>query len=153
MEINDNPPSEREWTPQEMEEYFSSNDPILGIPNASMAGAWPRTTGIHVTHIVPPAYGWPIAMHCPICKETTFILSPWAAKPEKGDYWRINNQCAGEGVHNQHNMKFAMDMYDLATKGAKSASELTAAISGLGKLCQENSIPVSGAYYPKDWGG
>ena len=88
MEINDNSPSEREWSIAEREEFFASQDAATGIFNVA-------PTGIHITDIVPPAYGGPIAMHCPLCKETTFLPSPWAAKPERGDYWRINNQCAG----------------------------------------------------------
>ena len=39
------------------------------------------STGIHVTSITPPEQGWPIAMYCPICKKTTFVLSPYAVKP------------------------------------------------------------------------
>ena len=62
--------------------------------------------GIHVTHIVPPAQGWPIAMYCPLCKETTFILSPWAIKPEKGDYWlmKVQNELDKQG--NELNVSF-----------------------------------------------
>lgn len=98
MEPNQNPPCEREWTIFEREEFFAGQDAVTGIFNVA-------PTGIHVTHIVPPAQGWPIAMHCPICKETTFLLSPWAAKPEKGDYWRMTETCARSG---QHNMEIAM---------------------------------------------
>jgi hypothetical protein len=63
---------------------------------------------IHVTAIVPPAQGLPIAMYCPICKETTFMLSPWAIKPERGDYWVINDQCASEENSYRHNIQMAM---------------------------------------------
>ena len=31
MEINDNPPSEREWTIAEREEFFASQDAITGL--------------------------------------------------------------------------------------------------------------------------
>ena len=98
MEINDNPPSEREWSIAEREDFFAGQDAVTGIFNVA-------PTGIHVTHIVPPTQGWPIAMHCPLCKETTFLLSPWAAKPEKGDYWRMTETCARS---DQHNMELAM---------------------------------------------
>lgn len=64
--------------------------------------------GIHVTSIVPPEQGWPIAMYCPICKETTFILSPWAAKPSDGDYFRMNEVCGSVEHGGSHNMKMAM---------------------------------------------
>ena len=33
-----NPPSERDWTPEEMEEFFSSQDAITGLPNSALAG-------------------------------------------------------------------------------------------------------------------
>lgn len=60
-------------------------------------------TGIYVTSITQPAdYGWPIACHCDICKTTTFIYSPYAIKPEKGDYWLI---CVHEELATQHNIQ------------------------------------------------
>lgn len=64
---------------------------------------------IHVTSIIPPAQGWPIAMHCPICKETIFMLSLWAIKPERGDYWLMHDTCASDVVGDMHNMKIATD--------------------------------------------
>ena len=45
-------------------------------------------------------------MHCPICKETTFIISPWAIKPEKGDYWLMNDTCGSE--EHWHNLTMVM---------------------------------------------
>jgi hypothetical protein len=79
------PPSERGWTPEEMEELFAKQDAETGLLNGATAtnGAPKKEIGIHVTHIVPPAQGWTIAMHCPICKETTFVLSQWDIKPER----------------------------------------------------------------------
>jgi hypothetical protein len=105
-----NPPSEREWTIEEREEFFSSQDAITGLPNAFQMfyDHWMNPTGIHVTSIVPPEQGWLIAFHCPLCKETTFILSPWAIKPEKGDYWRMTEMCASEEHCNQHNLIMTM---------------------------------------------
>ena len=70
---------------------------------------FPETKGIHVTSIVPPEQGWPIAMYCPICKVTTFVLSPWAAKPEKGDYyWKIKDVC----VSGDHAMLLDMKLLE-----------------------------------------
>lgn len=68
-----------------------------------------RMKGIYVTHIVPPAKGWPIAMYCPICKETTFLLSPWAMKPERGDYWRMSDICVHEIAATAHNVEMMRD--------------------------------------------
>jgi hypothetical protein len=69
-------------------------------------------------------------MYCPICKETNFLLSPWAAKPEKGDYWRLTGTCATDDLHN---IKMAMDAvpyrrllfdpYDLEIKQEMSIEE------------------------------
>jgi hypothetical protein len=113
MEINDNPPSEREWTIAEMEEFFAGQDARTGgtITNAPFRENWfLYPAGIYVTKIVPPEQGWPIAMHCPICRETTFILSPWAIKPQDGDYFLMKDACIADGVlSHKHNMKMAMD--------------------------------------------
>ena len=85
-----------------MEEFFAGQDAVAGIFNVA-------PTGIHVTHITPPAQGWPIAMYCPICGETTFILSPWAAKPENGDYWRMTDICGSEVLGQAHNLLMTLD--------------------------------------------
>ena len=42
---------------------------------------------VQITKIVQPEIGWPLAMHCKHCQKTVLVLSPWAAKPEDGDYW------------------------------------------------------------------
>ncbi len=55
--------------------------------------------GVHVTSIVPPEQGWPVLYHCEKCARSTFLLVPWAAKPEHGDYWRIS-LCPDEPRHN-----------------------------------------------------
>ena len=112
MEINDNPPSEREWTIAEMEEFFAGQDARTGgtITNAPFRENWfLYPAGIYVTKIVPPEQGWPIAMHCPICRETTFILSLYAAKPEKGDYWRMTDICGSEVLGQAHNLLMTLD--------------------------------------------
>ena len=72
----------------------------------------PDGARIVITSIVPPEQGWPIAMHCPICKVTTFLLSPWAIKPEKGDYWKMNDVCASDEHFHEHNMRIAMKSFD-----------------------------------------
>jgi hypothetical protein len=117
MDANQKPPTERELTIEEREEFFTSQDAVTGLfsgcvaNNACLPVGWMnigKPTGIHVTSIVPPEQGWPIAFYCPLCKETTFLLSPWAIKPEKGDYWRMNETCASDEHCIQHNMKFAM---------------------------------------------
>ena len=142
MDPNQNPPSERQWTEAEKEEFLTSTDAVTGVPNRSMAGAWPTTgepikwsTGawngpiidldpddpfghmrrlfgprINITSIVPPEQGWPIVAHCDLCKKTVIVLSPWAIKPEKGDYWKMEGTCLDEENHIRHNMypeKFA----------------------------------------------
>lgn len=158
------PPSEREWTIAEREEFFASQDARVApglsgspvnvapfrpnpqthrcgdliaidfssVPHPSpiewSTGAWNgplhplssddpfgelarfvRPPGIHITSIVPPEHGWPIAMHCPICKETTFLLSPWAIKPERGDYLRMSDVCASDVFGDTHNIQMALE--------------------------------------------
>jgi hypothetical protein len=61
--------------------------------------------GIYVTSITPPEQGWPIAMYCPLCKATTFMLSPWGTKPKDGDYHKMNGICADETNGFKHNMQ------------------------------------------------
>ena len=115
MEPNQNPPSERAWSIAEQEEFFASQDAITGaiISNAPFRENWfLYPAGIHVTHITPPAQGWPIAMHCPICKETTFILSPWAAKPVRYDYFKMNDVCGSIEHGGQHNLRMSMKIDD-----------------------------------------
>ena len=132
MDPNQNPPSDREWSEQEKEEFFSSQDAITGLPNSALVGMptnalpfrptasinhcgdemakeWPwwMQRGIHVTSIVPPEQGWPVAFYCPLCKETTFLLSPWAIKPSDGDYWRIE-MCGSDVEGFRHNMQLGM---------------------------------------------
>ncbi len=97
---NQNPPSEREWSIEESEEFFATHDAITGLPWIGMAGR----TGIVVTNIVPPEQGWPIVAHCALCHKTEIILSPWAVKPEKGDYWKMEGTCLDEEQHIKHNM-------------------------------------------------
>ena len=127
MDANPSHPSEREWTIEEREEFFKGVDAVTGIPNgsavASNSGVWMSeirhftlqdldeifNRGIHVTELTPPEQGWPIAMHCPICKETTFVLSPWAIKPEKSDYFLMDATCGSEEHNAEHNMRIAME--------------------------------------------
>ena len=134
MDANQNPPSERDWTPEEKEEFFASQDAITldfnSIPKQPpiqwSTSAWNGplieldpddpfgdlerrfNRGIHVTSIVPPEQGWPIAMHCPICKETTFMLDKWAIKPKDGDYFLMDEICASEDHSIKHNIKLSV---------------------------------------------
>lgn len=128
MDTNQNPPSERDWTLEEMEEFFKSQDAVTGMfsgspiklnsyhPNSSVlncgdyiADVWPwwMQRGIHVTALTPPESGWPVAFHCPLCRETTFLLSPWACKPSDGDYWRVE-MCANETEAFRHNLQMSV---------------------------------------------
>ena len=36
------------------------------------------------------------------------MLSPWAIKPEKGDYWLMNDTCGSEEHNLRHNMTMVM---------------------------------------------
>ena len=148
MEPNQNPPSEREWTVEEREEFFASRDAVTGILNGVPAQApieWSTSAwngplieldpndpfgdmerifhrGIHVTKIVPPEVGWPVAFHCPLCKETTFMLSPWAKKPDDGDYFRIDKSCMSDEFFNRHNMIMAMEGLDRCIRSRNGLS-------------------------------
>jgi len=112
------PPSAKEPTPEEWEEFLAKqpsiefstgwwNGPIIPLSSDYPFGDLERLvhSGIHVTNITPPAQGWPVATYCPICKETTFILSPWAMKPLTGDYFKMNGVC---GRDERHNLDMAM---------------------------------------------
>lgn len=68
-----------------------------------------KQSGIFITSIAHPEHGWPVAYYCSICRETVFLLSPWAEKPKDGDYWLINNICANEEHQVRHNMIMALD--------------------------------------------
>lgn len=133
------PPSEREWSIAEREEFFAGQDAVTGLLNGtpvnnvpfrpnpsihyygnelafSMSKGlesflyWlPEWKGIHISRIDPPAQGWPIAMYCPICKETTFILSPWAIKPKDGEYFKMNNVCGSYSLGMTHNIEMDWD--------------------------------------------
>jgi hypothetical protein len=135
MDANQNVPSERDWTIEEQEAFFASQDAVTldfnSIPKqppiAWSTSAWngpiidldPNdpfwhmeslfSSGIHVTSITPPEKGWPIACYCPICKVTTFVLSPWAIKPSDGDYFRMNDVCGNEELSTAHNIALAVE--------------------------------------------
>ncbi len=136
MDPNQNVPSERDWTEQEKEEFFASQDAITGILNGVpnqpsiewSTGSWngpifPLSSddpfgdlyrfthpGIHITSIVPPEQGWPVAFYCPLCRETTFLLSPYAVKPSDGDYHQMTEMCADLEFGFKHNMEFELKM-------------------------------------------
>lgn len=102
MNPNQNPPSEREWTIEEQEEFFSSDDAITGLPWYLMPGR----TGICVTAIKPLLQGWLMSYYCPLCRETWFLLSPWACKPKDGDYFKLTEMCANPDFAMKHNLQF-----------------------------------------------
>ena len=120
MEPNQNPPSEKEWTLEEQEEFFSSPDAVTGLlsgavaNNACLKDEWRNLSvtsrGIHVTRVGEPEQGWLMSFYCPLCKETTFLLSPYACKPSEGDYWRMKEMCANEEHAFNHNLRFALKM-------------------------------------------
>jgi hypothetical protein len=87
------------------------NGPIFPLSSDDPFGDLYRFThpGIYVTSIVPPEEGWPVAFYCPICKETTFLLSPWAVKPTEGQYFTMTDTCASDEFHHQHTMILAME--------------------------------------------
>lgn len=101
------PPSEREWTDEERDKFFAAIDLMQGATASNAPVTEPR--GIYVTRIDPPEQGWPIAMHCPICKETTFVLSQWAIKPKDGDYFLMKDTCGSDVVGDRHNMQMACE--------------------------------------------
>lgn len=47
------------------------------------------TTNIHITKIEQPDTGAVIALRCDKCKAVTYLWSPYAKKPEDGDYFLI----------------------------------------------------------------
>lgn len=103
MDPNQNPPNDRELTIEERKEFFASQDA------GTTLNRFGEITGVHVNRINPPAQGWPIALYCPICKETTLVLSPWAIKPSDGDYWKMNEVCGNPDLTDKHNIQMAMD--------------------------------------------
>ena len=130
MDQNQNLPSDRKWTIEEQEEFFASQDALTcnfnDVPKQPpigwSTGAWngpiieldPEdpfgdlerrfNRGIHITSIVPPEQGWPIVAHCDLCHKTEIVLSPWAKKPDDGDYFLMNGTCLDEEKHIKHNM-------------------------------------------------
>ena len=67
---------------------------------------------INITSMVAPESGWVVATHCPICKETTFMIHAYALKPTNGDYFRLNQTCVHEEYGDSHNMVMAMGRWD-----------------------------------------
>jgi hypothetical protein len=86
------------------------NGPIIELDPNDPFGDMERIfhRGIHVTSIVPPESGWPIACYCPICKETTFLLSPWAIKPKEGDYHKMTEVCGSDEHGMDHNLRLGL---------------------------------------------
>ena len=140
MDPNQNPPFSRIGTEEEKEEFFSSQDAITGLLGGAVAANWSNSQelpapltlkdvqevcdeverklfrGVHVTAIAPPDQGWPVAYYCPLCKETVFLLSPYACKPtvdgkEYDGYHVIKDICAHETLGFKHNMELGMKGY------------------------------------------
>lgn len=135
MEPNQNPPSEREWTPEEMEDFFSDKfiDAYNSNVNAMITNGPVTATseeitleklikmyeelerlaapkGIFITHLVPPESGWMLAMYCPICKETTFRLDKYACKPSEGDYFLMKQTCGSDEHWQEHNIQLNLPL-------------------------------------------
>ena len=55
--------------------------------------------GINITSIKQPEQGGIIAIHCPLCKATDFILSLWAVKPRDGDFFYMPQTCINDLRH------------------------------------------------------
>ena len=102
----------KDLPPQPPIEWSTSawNGPLIELDPNDPFGHMERlfSSGIHVTAIVPPEQGWPIALYCPICKETTFVLSPWAVKPHDGDYHKMTEVCASEEHGMDHNLQLGL---------------------------------------------
>ena len=63
-----------------------------GITRGGIAGP-SHLAGCVITSIKPPDEGWPIVVYCEVCEKIEIVLSPFALKPEKGDYWFIRGMC------------------------------------------------------------
>jgi hypothetical protein len=48
---------------------------------------------IFLTHILQPKKGAVILQHCPDCRSTQIVVNEYAAKPEEGDAWVIEQCC------------------------------------------------------------
>jgi len=66
-------------------------------------------TEIIITSIKTPEVGWPVLLHCPLCGRSEIVLSLWAIKPERGDYFWMEKICIDDEMHHQHNMRFAIE--------------------------------------------
>jgi hypothetical protein len=48
---------------------------------------------IYLTHIAQPKKGAIMLQHCPDCRSTQILVNEYAAKPEEGDAWVIEQCC------------------------------------------------------------
>jgi hypothetical protein len=62
--------------------------------------------GIHITSIVQPETGGIIAMHCPECRATVFVLHQYSTKPPRGDFHLLEGLCENW----THGMGFSRDI-------------------------------------------
>lgn len=88
---------------------MAEHDARTGLINGATASNAPFVpdVGIHINHILSPSQGWPVALYCPICKETTIVLSQWSIRPNDGDYWHINNVCGSDVLGDRHNIEMS----------------------------------------------
>ena len=120
MDQNQNPPNMLDALLGEgaTENIFGfASTGIFNNGSATYTNGTLKQTGIHVTSIVPPEQGWPVAYYCPLCRETTFVMSPWAVKPtvdgkEFDGYHKIKDMCASEEHGFRHNMEMGMKCYN-----------------------------------------
>jgi len=53
----------------------------------------PEGPGIFITAITPPEMGWPVMIHCDVCRRTEILLCTWLVKPIYGDIMRMRRSC------------------------------------------------------------
>lgn len=88
----------------------SINKPSIADLEEFFSGPDARQTGIYITNIIPPKQGWPIAMYCSICQETTILLEPYALPVDEGrSYLLIRDMCPSPEVGINHNMRMVME--------------------------------------------
>ena len=62
---------------------------------------------IEITHVVPPAQGWPIAGYCSICRAHHIVLSPYALQPEDGMLFIVPDVCLDEQETRNHTLEMS----------------------------------------------
>jgi hypothetical protein len=93
--------SEREWSEQEKEEFFSSQDAITGLLGGGMASNW--SSGQQLSA--------PLTL-----KDVKEMCDQVERTPKEGEYWRMNEMCANEVHTFRHNMILGMKGYEAPIK-------------------------------------